>query len=88
MQLQLHLPGMNMVGYHQNQNIGDVLKRQGSEKSMLTKYFEKNKTGEDACKILCPDFLEFYTWNSENGEKYWNKKNVKDWRRGPEEGEW
>jgi ATP-dependent DNA helicase PIF1 len=36
MQLQLHLPGMNMVGYHQNQNIGDVLKRQGSEQSMLT----------------------------------------------------
>jgi hypothetical protein len=84
MQLQLHLPGMNMVGYHQNQNIGDVLKRQGSEKSMLTEYFEKNKTGEDACKILCPDFLEFYTWNSENGEKYWNKKNVKDRRRRPE----
>jgi hypothetical protein len=41
LQLQLHLPGMNMVGYHQNQNIGDVLKRQGSEQSMLTEYFEK-----------------------------------------------
>jgi ATP-dependent DNA helicase PIF1 len=36
MQLQLHLPGMNMVGYQQNQNIEDVLSRQGSEKSMLT----------------------------------------------------
>jgi hypothetical protein len=43
MQRQLHLPGMNMVGYHQNQNIGDVLKRQGSEKSMLTWYFEKKQ---------------------------------------------
>jgi hypothetical protein len=36
MQLQLHLTRMNMVGYQQNQNIEDVLNRQGSEKSMLT----------------------------------------------------
>jgi hypothetical protein len=61
MQLQLHLPGMNIVGYHQNQNIGDVLKRQGSEKSILTEYFEKNKTDKDACKILYLDFSKFYT---------------------------
>jgi ATP-dependent DNA helicase PIF1 len=74
MQLQLHLPGMNMVGYQQNQNIDDVLKRQGSEQSMLTKYFEKNKTDEDARKILYADFPEFYTWNSEGGEKFWNKR--------------
>jgi hypothetical protein len=56
MQLQLHLPGMNMVGYQQNQNIDDVLKRQGSVQSMLTEYFEKNKTDEDAHKILYPNF--------------------------------
>jgi ATP-dependent DNA helicase PIF1 len=74
MQLQLHLPGMNMVGYQQNQNIEDVLKRQGSEQSMLTEYLEKNKTDEDSCKILYSDFLEFYTWNSEGGEKYWKKR--------------
>jgi ATP-dependent DNA helicase PIF1 len=73
MQLQLHLPDMNMVGYQQNQNIKDVLKRQGSEQSMLTEYFKKNKTDEDACKILYSDFPEFYTWNFENGEKYWKK---------------
>jgi ATP-dependent DNA helicase PIF1 len=74
MQLQLHLPGMNMVGYQQNQNIEDVLKRQGSEQSMLTVYFEKSKTDEDARKILYSDFPEFYTWNSENGEKFWKKR--------------
>jgi hypothetical protein len=73
MQLQLHLPGMNMVGYQQNQDIDDVLKRQGSEQSMLIEYFEKNKTDEDACKILYADFLEFYTWNSVGGEKFWKK---------------
>jgi hypothetical protein len=74
MQLQHHLPGMNMVGYQQNQNIENVLKRQGSEQSMLTEYFEKNKTDEDARTILYSDFSEFYTWNSENGEKYWKKR--------------
>jgi ATP-dependent DNA helicase PIF1 len=41
---------------------------------MLTEYFEKNKIDEDAHKILYPDFLEFYTWNSEGGEKFWNKR--------------
>jgi hypothetical protein len=70
MQLQLHLQGMNMVGYQQNQNIEDVLNRQGSEKFMLTDCFKQNKTDEGARKILYPDFLEFYTWNSENGEKF------------------
>jgi hypothetical protein len=74
MQLQLHLPGMNMLGYQQNQNIDDVLKRQESEQSMLTEYFEKNKTNEDACKILYADFPEFYTWNYVGGEKFWNKR--------------
>jgi hypothetical protein len=43
MKLQLHLPGMNMVGYQQNQNIEDMLNRQGSERSMLTEYFEKKQ---------------------------------------------
>jgi ATP-dependent DNA helicase PIF1 len=41
---------------------------------MLTEYFEKNKTDEDTCKILYPDFSEFYTWNSKGGEKFWNKR--------------
>jgi ATP-dependent DNA helicase PIF1 len=50
-----------MVGYQQNQNIEDVLSRQGLEKSMLTEYFEQNKNDEDARKILYPDFPEFYT---------------------------
>jgi hypothetical protein len=41
---------------------------------MLTEYFEKNKTDEDACKILYADFPEFDTWNSKGGEKFWNKR--------------
>jgi ATP-dependent DNA helicase PIF1 len=61
MQLQLDLPGMNMVGYQQNQNIDGMLKMQGSEQSMLTEYFEKNKTDEEARKILYADLSEFYT---------------------------
>jgi ATP-dependent DNA helicase PIF1 len=41
---------------------------------MLTEYFEKNKTDDDARKILYPYFPEFYIWNFANGEKYWNKR--------------
>jgi ATP-dependent DNA helicase PIF1 len=51
-----------------------VLKRQGSEQSRLTEYFERNKTDEDARKILYADFPEFYTWNSEGGENFWSKR--------------
>jgi ATP-dependent DNA helicase PIF1 len=41
---------------------------------MLIEYFEKNKTNEEACKILYTNFPEFYTWNAMGGEKFWNKR--------------
>jgi ATP-dependent DNA helicase PIF1 len=41
---------------------------------MLIEYFEKNKTDEDAHKILYADYPKFYTWNSKGGEKFWNKR--------------
>jgi ATP-dependent DNA helicase PIF1 len=51
-----------------------VLKRQGSEQSMLIEYFKKNKADEDVHKILYADFPKFYTWNSEGGDTFWNKR--------------
>jgi ATP-dependent DNA helicase PIF1 len=41
---------------------------------MLTEYFKKNRTDEDAHKILYAYFPEFCTWNSKGGEKFWNKR--------------
>ena len=60
--LQLNLPDMHMVSFHRRQGIRRVLDRSGADKSMLTTYFEKNRTDETARGILYRDFPEFYTW--------------------------
>ena len=46
--LQLHLPDMHMVSFHQREGVQRVLNRPGVEKSMLTSYFEMNRTDETA----------------------------------------
>jgi hypothetical protein len=46
--LQLHLPDMHMVSFHHHEEVERVLNRPGVEKSMLTAYFEMNKTDERA----------------------------------------
>jgi hypothetical protein len=68
-QLQLHLPDMHMVSFHQRQNIKDVVNRPGAEQSMLTAYFKANRLHENAHGILYHDFPEYFTWQS-NG-KFW-----------------
>ena len=55
-QLQLHLPDMHMVSFHQRQKLKDVVNRPGVEQSMLTAYFEANRLHEKARGILYHDF--------------------------------
>ncbi|ONM22501.1 hypothetical protein ZEAMMB73_Zm00001d005991 [Zea mays] len=42
MQLQLHLPNMHMVSFHERQMVERVVNRPGVDRSMLTAYFEKH----------------------------------------------
>jgi hypothetical protein len=63
--LQLHLPNMHMVSFHQRESVRRVLNRLGVERSMLTAYFEKHNTSEHACGILYRDFPEYYKWDSQ-----------------------
>ena len=60
-QLQLHLPDMHMVSFHQRQKIKDVVNRLGVEQSMLTAYFEANRLHEKARGILYHEFPEHFT---------------------------
>ena len=60
-QLQLHLPDMHMVSFHQRQKIKDVVNRLGVEQSMLTAYFEANRLHEKARGILYREFPEHFT---------------------------
>ena len=60
-QLQLHLPDMRMVSFHQRQKIKDVVNRLGVEQSMLIAYFEANRLHEKARGILYHEFPEHFT---------------------------
>ncbi|AQK55697.1 hypothetical protein ZEAMMB73_Zm00001d051991 [Zea mays] len=59
MQLQLHLPNMHMVTFHERQMVERVVNRPGADRSMITTYFEANKLYEEARGILYRDFPEW-----------------------------
>ncbi|PWZ10632.1 ATP-dependent DNA helicase PIF1 [Zea mays] len=73
MQLQLHLPNMHMVAFHERQMVERVVNRPGADRSMLTAYFEVNRLHEGARGILYRDFPEWYTWQSGKG-KVWQRR--------------
>uniref|UniRef100_A0A453ESA5 ATP-dependent DNA helicase n=1 Tax=Aegilops tauschii subsp. strangulata TaxID=200361 RepID=A0A453ESA5_AEGTS len=72
LQLQLHLPNMHMVSYHGMEKIKNVINRDGTERSMLTAYFEANNLYEKARGILYRDFPEYYTWQRRG--KSWQER--------------
>ena len=71
MQLQLHLPNMHMVTFHERQMVERVVNRPGADRSMITAYFEVNKLYEEARGILYRDFPEWYTWKQ---GKVWQRR--------------
>ncbi|AQL05029.1 hypothetical protein ZEAMMB73_Zm00001d046797, partial [Zea mays] len=73
MQLQLHLPNMHMVAFHDRQMVQRVVNRPGADRSMLTTYFEANRLHEEAPGILYCDFPEWFTWQSGKG-KVWQRR--------------
>jgi ATP-dependent DNA helicase PIF1 len=73
MQLQLHLPNMHMVAFHERQMVERVVNRLGVDRSMLTTYFEANRLHEEVRGILYRDFPEWYTWQSDKG-KVWQRR--------------
>ncbi|ONM40046.1 hypothetical protein ZEAMMB73_Zm00001d044149 [Zea mays] len=73
MQLQLHLPNMHMVSFHERQMVERVVNRPGVDRSMLIAYFEANSLHKEARGILYRDFPEWYTWQSGKG-KVWQQR--------------
>eukprot|EP00267_Zea_mays_P053315 XP_020406428.1 uncharacterized protein LOC103652081 [Zea mays] len=71
--LQLHLPNMHMVAFHERQMVERVVNRPGVDRSMLTAYFKANRLHEEARGILYNDFPEWYTWQSGKG-KVWQRR--------------
>ncbi|ONM33732.1 hypothetical protein ZEAMMB73_Zm00001d041806 [Zea mays] len=71
MQLQLHLPNMHMVTFHERQMVERVVNRPGADRSMITTYFEANKLHKEARCILYRDFPEWCTWQQ---GKVWQRR--------------
>jgi len=62
--LQLHLPDMHMVSFHQREGVRRVLNCPSVERLMLAAYFEKNNTSEHSRGILYRDFPKYCKWDS------------------------
>lgn len=71
LQLQVHLPNMHIVHYKDSDNLGNVINRNSSSKTMLTEYFKMNSIDSYARNFLYKEFPEFYVW----------QRNHKTWRR-------
>jgi hypothetical protein len=66
---------MHMVSYNGSENINNIITREGTNRSMLTAYFEANNLHEKARGILYRDFPEHYTW--QKSEKIWQERKRK-----------
>ena len=63
LQMQVHLPGMHMVPFKDDDNLEDVLERARNQRSMLTEFFKMNSEDPNARRYLYREFSEHYTWN-------------------------
>jgi hypothetical protein len=69
LQLTIHLHGMHMVAYNERDELCNVINREQSQKSMLTKYFQMNSVDPFAHSFLYREFPEYYRWD--RLEKEW-----------------
>jgi hypothetical protein len=63
---------MQSVTYNEDDNLEDVVNRQGSNRTTLTQYFSKNLEEKSARKILYREFPEHYRWIP--GRKLWQQR--------------
>jgi len=61
--LPVHLPDEQMVYFKANDNIDDVLDRDGSKKTRLTAWFEANRKYQAACNITYQSFPRTWVYN-------------------------
>ncbi|KAG2620223.1 hypothetical protein PVAP13_3NG155602 [Panicum virgatum] len=73
--MQVHLEGMHMVAYKSTDNLNNVVQSEKSQRSMLTKYFNVNRSNPAAHEYLYREFPEHFTWNK--SKKCWKPRMVK-----------
>lgn len=72
MSLQVHLPNNQLVRFSEDDVMTDILERERDKRSMLTAFFDLNKTDVSARQYLYKDIPKHYTWNKST--RKWNKR--------------
>ncbi|WVZ93701.1 hypothetical protein U9M48_039661 [Paspalum notatum var. saurae] len=62
LQMQVHMPGMHIVAFNPNEDINDVVRREKSQRSMLTDFFRTNRENPGGVKYLYREFPEHFRW--------------------------
>ncbi|XP_027122061.2 uncharacterized protein [Coffea arabica] len=76
--LQLHLPGEQVVSFHKNTNLSNLVDSTDFTKTMLTEFFAMNGRSKQARKLKClyREFPEYFVWHP-NKKKWTCRKRRK-----------
>ncbi|GJW18900.1 helicase-like protein [Tanacetum coccineum] len=72
MSLQVHLPDNQFVRFREDDVLTDILERERNKRSMLTAFFELNKTDTNVRQYLYRDIPRYYTWNKST--RVWQRR--------------
>ncbi|KAL5542376.1 hypothetical protein UlMin_010086 [Ulmus minor] len=67
--LQLHLENQQLITFKKTDKLDRIINNDFASRSMLTKYFNMNKTNEKAKSLLYNQFPEHFVWNQR--DKFW-----------------
>ena len=73
--LYVHLPGMNILTCHEEEDLQDILDNPDSQISMLTQWFVTNQNNSDARTLTYCEFPSKWTWNPDS--KSWTRRKSK-----------
>ncbi|KAM0902849.1 hypothetical protein ACQ4PT_019101 [Festuca glaucescens] len=63
--LEIHMPGMNIVTYPEDADLGDIVQNDNYRKSMLTEWFAMNRLHLECRELTYCEFPTKYTWYSD-----------------------
>ncbi|KAL5560737.1 hypothetical protein UlMin_036948 [Ulmus minor] len=67
--LQLHLENQQLITFKKTDKLNRIIDNDFASRSMLTEYFNMNKTNEKAKALLYNQFPEHFVWNQR--DKFW-----------------
>ncbi|KAJ7969364.1 ATP-dependent DNA helicase [Quillaja saponaria] len=70
--LQLHLPYQHAVSYRPDDDLSYLLMSDYFKKTMLTEFFEANRSCFRQCCYLYSEFPEYFVWNKQG--KFWSPR--------------